>query len=184
MISTPQEGGIGRGTGTAFAPAFGASVRRRDKRRRAAGRRPSLFPLPLAADTIPSRCSSRDPTRARAPRLRHGRRVTAIVAGYAEGLGPLIRQSGGPESCTHSSAYGGAAPEGDASTADWRWTPTNASVRRTEARKILLSRLTRDSQRCDFGQEQIGIADRAAAGCCHTHGNQVAKAYVSILHRS
>ena len=101
----PQEGRHDKAqeVASAGASAEGSAATRRGKRRGAAGREAEPFSLPLAADTAPGRCSSREPigpetpSSTRPPRHRDRCRLT-------RGLGALIRSSGGPESCTHPSA--------------------------------------------------------------------------------
>lgn len=106
----------GRGIGLASGPAFGAAAGRRGERRRAAGRRPSLFRFrePRTRHRSGAALGSLS---APSPRLRHGRRSRDRCR-LRRGLGALMRTSGGPESCTHPSAYGGAATERDASVAE------------------------------------------------------------------
>ena len=109
-IGTPQKeerGGLmGRPVAarrSAFASAFGSADRCRGERLGAGGRRPTRAPLPLAAESLPIRCSSREPKRPRAPVLRHARADTGDVGGLYGGSGPE-RCTRSPESCTHAAA--------------------------------------------------------------------------------
>ena len=82
----------GASRGSATASAFGSAATCRGERRTTGRPEAEPLSLPLAANTAPIRCSSREPTRPRAPAFDTAAATPRTYAGSAGGSGPFKKK--------------------------------------------------------------------------------------------